>query len=111
MGGLLEKTKTKIIKAFGHVQCHKSLYFCILSNILFIPLYHISIFLFYTSILSTTFMGQHSKYSFEVKLDAVTKYLDGSCSTESIARSLGTNGPRVIEWAALSAIIFLEKGH
>jgi len=56
-------------------------------------------------------MGQHSKYSFEVKLDAVTKYLDGSCSTESIARSLGTNGPRVIEWAALSAIIFLEKGH
>lgn len=40
-------------------------------------------------------MGQHSKYSFEVKLAAVTKYLEGSCSTESIARSLGTNGTRL----------------
>ncbi len=33
-------------------------------------------------------MGQHSKYSFEMKLAAVTKYLEGSCSTESSARSL-----------------------
>lgn len=81
-------------------------------------------------------MGQHSKYSFEMKLAAVTKYLEGSCSTESIARNLGTNGTRIIEWAtiyqslgakglklpkssapirrkqnaALSAIIFLVKG-
>ena len=46
-------------------------------------------------------MGQHSKYSFEMKLDAVTKYLEGSCSTESIARSLGTNGTRIIEWAMI----------
>ena len=37
-------------------------------------------------------MGQHSKYSFEMKLAAVTKYPKGNCSTESIARSLGTNG-------------------
>ena len=36
-------------------------------------------------------MGQHSKYSFEMKLAAVTKYPKGNCSTESIARSLGTN--------------------
>ena len=43
-------------------------------------------------------MGQHSKYSFEMKLAAVTKYLEGSCSTESIARSLGTNGTRIVEW-------------
>ena len=81
-------------------------------------------------------MGQHSKYSFEMKLAAVTKYLEGSCSTESIARSLGTNGTRIIEWvtiyqslgaeglkppkssapiqrkqnATLSVIIFLAKG-
>ncbi len=41
-------------------------------------------------------MGQHSKYSFEMKLDAVTKYLEGSCSIESIAPSLGTNGQRYI---------------
>ena len=46
-------------------------------------------------------MGQHSKYSFEMKLAAVTKYLEGSCSTESIARSLGTNGARIIEWATI----------
>ena len=46
-------------------------------------------------------MGQHSKYSFEMKLDAVTKYLSGSCSTESIARNLGTNGTRIIEWATI----------
>ena len=46
-------------------------------------------------------MGQHSKYSFEMKLDAVIKHLGGSCSTESIARSLGTNGPGIIGWAAL----------
>lgn len=59
-------------------------------------------------------MGQHSKYSFEMKLAAVTKYLEGSCSTESIARNLGTNGTRIVEWATLyqsSAIIFLVKGH
>ena len=81
-------------------------------------------------------MGQHSKYSFEMKLAAVRKYLEGSCSAESIARNLGTNGTRIIEWAtiyqslgseglkttqnsapirrkqnaALSAIIFLAKG-
>ena len=36
-----------------------------------------------------------------MKLDAVTKYLEGSCSTESIARSLGTNGSRIIEWATI----------
>ena len=41
-------------------------------------------------------MGQHSKYSFEMKLEAVTKYLEGSCSTESIDRSLGTGGNRKI---------------
>lgn len=46
-------------------------------------------------------MGQHSKYSFEMKLAAVTKYLEGSCSTESIARSLETNGTRIVEWVAL----------
>ena len=46
-------------------------------------------------------MGQHSKYSFEMKLAAVTKYLEGSCSTESIARSLGTNGTRIVEWVTL----------
>ena len=46
-------------------------------------------------------MGQHSKYSFEMKLAAVTKYLEGSCSTESIARSPGTNGSRIIEWATI----------
>mgnify|MGYP001061767393 FL=1 len=46
-------------------------------------------------------MGQHSKYSFEMKLAAVTKYLEGSCSTESIARSLGTNGTRIIEWVTI----------
>ena len=46
-------------------------------------------------------MGQHSKYSFEMKLAAVTKYLEGSCSTESIARNLGTNGTRIIEWATI----------
>jgi hypothetical protein len=28
-------------------------------------------------------MGQHSKYSFEMKLAAVTKYLEGSCSAEN----------------------------
>ncbi len=37
-------------------------------------------------------MGQHSKYSFKMKFAAVTKYLEGSCSTKSIARSLGTDG-------------------
>ena len=46
-------------------------------------------------------MGQHSKYSFEMKLAAVTKYLEGSCSTEGIARSLGTNGTRIVEWVTL----------
>lgn len=46
-------------------------------------------------------MGQHSKYSFEMKLAAVTKYLERSCSTESIARSLGTNGARIVEWVTL----------
>ena len=46
-------------------------------------------------------MGQHSKYSFEMKLAAVTKYLEGNCSTESIARNLGTNGSRIIEWATI----------
>lgn len=46
-------------------------------------------------------MGQHSKYSFEMKLFAVTKYLEGGCSTGSFARSLGTNGTRIIEWATL----------
>ena len=35
-------------------------------------------------------MGQHSKCSFEMKLSAVTKYLEGNTSLESIARSLGT---------------------
>ena len=42
-------------------------------------------------------MGQHSKYSFEMKLSIVTKYLEGSCATESLARSLGTNGTRIVE--------------
>ena len=46
-------------------------------------------------------MGQYSKYSFEMKLAAATKYLEGSCSTESIARNLGTNGTRIIEWATI----------
>lgn len=46
-------------------------------------------------------MGQRSKYSFEMKMAAVKKYLEGSCSTESIARSLGTNGTRIVEWATL----------
>ena len=46
-------------------------------------------------------MGQHSKYSFEMKLAAVTKYLEGSCSIENIARSLGTNGTRIVEWVNL----------
>ena len=27
-------------------------------------------------------MGQHSKYSFEMKLDAVTKYLEGTVERE-----------------------------
>ena len=36
-----------------------------------------------------------------MKLAAVTKYLEGSCSTESIARSLGTKGTRIGEWVAL----------
>ena len=53
-------------------------------------------------------MGQHSKYSFEVKLAAVTKYLEGSCSTESIARSLGTNGTRIIEWATIYQSLGIE---
>ena len=35
-------------------------------------------------------MGQHSKCSFEMKLSAVTKYMEGNTSLESIARSLGT---------------------
>lgn len=29
-------------------------------------------------------MGQHSKYSLEMKLAAVTKYLEGNCSTETL---------------------------
>ncbi|MEY8506870.1 transposase [Lachnospiraceae bacterium 42-17] len=53
-------------------------------------------------------MGQHSKYSFEMKLDAVTKYLEGSCSTESIARSLGTNGTRIVEWVTLYQSLGIE---
>ena len=36
-----------------------------------------------------------------MKLAAVTKYLEGSCSTESIARSLGTNGTRIVKWVTL----------
>lgn len=28
-------------------------------------------------------MGQHSKYSFKVKLAAIIKYLEGSCSTRN----------------------------
>lgn len=46
-------------------------------------------------------MSQHSKYSFEMKLAAVIKYLKGSCSTESIARNLGTTGTRIIEWVTI----------
>ena len=46
-------------------------------------------------------MGQHSKYFFEMKLATATKYLEGSCSAESIARSLGTNGTRIVEWVTL----------
>ena len=53
-------------------------------------------------------MGQHSKYSFEMKLAAVTKYLEGSCSTESIARSLGTNGTRIVEWVTLYQSLGIE---
>lgn len=53
-------------------------------------------------------MGQHSKYSFEMKLFAVTKYLEGSCSTESLARSLRTNGTRIIEWATLYQSLGVE---
>ena len=53
-------------------------------------------------------MGQHSKYSFEMKLAAVTKYLEGSCSTESIARSMGTNGTRIVEWVTLY-YVYLSK--
>jgi len=34
-------------------------------------------------------MGQHSKYTFEMKLTAVTKYLEGRTPLESLARSLG----------------------
>ena len=33
-------------------------------------------------------MGQHSKYSFEMKLAAVTKYLEGSCDEEEAARNI-----------------------
>ena len=53
-------------------------------------------------------MGQHSKYSFEMRLAAVKKYLEGNCSTESIARSLGTNGTRIIEWATLYQSLGIE---
>ncbi len=53
-------------------------------------------------------MGQHSKYSFEMKLFAVTKYLEGSCLMESLARSLGTNGTRSIEWATLYQSLGVE---
>ncbi len=53
-------------------------------------------------------MGQHSKYSFEMKLAAVRKYFEGNCSTESIARSLGTNGTRIMEWATLYQSLGME---
>ncbi len=46
-------------------------------------------------------MGQHSKYSFEMKSDAVTKYPEGNCSTKNIARNPETNGSGIIEWAAI----------
>ena len=40
-----------------------------------------------------------------MKLAAVTKYLEGSCSTESIARSLGTNGTRIVKWVTLYQVL------
>lgn len=46
-------------------------------------------------------MRQHSKYSIEMKLSVVTKYLEESYSTESIARSLGTNGTHIAKWITL----------
>lgn len=46
-------------------------------------------------------MGQRSKYRFETKLSAVTKYLEGKASVESIGRSIGTNGARIVEWATI----------
>ena len=36
-----------------------------------------------------------------MKLAAVTKYPEGSCSTESIARSPGTNRAGIIKWATI----------
>lgn len=46
-------------------------------------------------------MGQHSKYTFETKLSAVTKYLEGKVSVESIGRRIGTNEARIVEWAII----------
>lgn len=46
-------------------------------------------------------MGQRTKYTYEMKLSAVTKYLEGKVSVESIGRSIGTNGARIIEWATI----------
>lgn len=53
-------------------------------------------------------MGQHSKYTFEMKLSIVTKYLEGNTSLESLARSLGTNGTRIVEWVTLYQSLGVE---
>ena len=53
-------------------------------------------------------MGQHSKYSFEMKLSVVTKYLEGNTTLESLARSLGTNGTRIVEWVTLYQSLGVE---
>ena len=46
-------------------------------------------------------MGQRTKYTYEMKLSAVMKYLEGKASVESIGRGLGTNGSRIVEWATI----------
>ena len=49
-------------------------------------------------------MGQQSKYTFRMKLSVVIKYLEGNTSLESLARSLGTNGTRIVEWVIISIL-------
>lgn len=50
-------------------------------------------------------MGQRSKYGFETKLSAVTKYLERKASAESIGRSIGTNGTRRYRDEKLSSLL------
>ncbi|WOO38948.1 helix-turn-helix domain-containing protein [Anaerocolumna sp. AGMB13020] len=46
-------------------------------------------------------MGRKAKFSFEIKINIVQRYLSGKTSANHEAQLLGISGTRILEWISL----------